>query len=251
MSGAGWIVPDWPAPPNVHALITTRGGGVSAGAYASMNPADHVGDDPAAVAANRALLCGQLPSAPVWLKQVHGAGVHRIVALDPIAPPEADASVSALPGAVCTVLTADCLPVLLCDAAGSVVAAAHAGWRGLCAGVLERAVEAMGVAPQAVLAYLGPAIGPRVFEVGGEVRDAFAAADPAAAAAFTPRSEPGKYLADIFLLARGRLRRAGVAQVYGGDACTVSDPQRFYSFRRDGATGRMAALIWLDPANPA
>lgn len=253
--GDAWIVPDWPAPPNVRAFITTRAGGVSVGPYASMNPADHVGDDPAAVAANRTLLQARLPNAPVWLKQVHGAGVHRIDTLDTRPPPEADASVSSLPGAVCTVLTADCLPVLFCDESGSVVAAAHAGWRGLCAGVLERTVAAMAVPPGEIMAYLGPAIGPDAFEVGAEVRAAFMAVDPAAAPAFVlvPRftesgmAEAPKYLADLYLLARQRLHRAGVTHVTGGDACTVSDPARFFSFRRDGATGRMAALVWLQP----
>lgn len=255
MSDKSWIVPDWPAPPHVRALITTREGGVSKGPYASMNPADHVGDDPASVRANRALLRAQLPGEPVWLKQVHGVGVHRVLTGEAVAPPEADASVSSLSGAVCVVLTADCLPVLFCDTAGTVVAAAHAGWRGLCAGVLEQTVESMQVAPGEIMAWLGPAIGPQAFEVGAEVREAFMAVDEAAAQAFisakpehgSRNAEQMKFLADIYLLARQRLARVGVRRVFGGGACTFNDPLRFYSFRRDGATGRMASLIWLQP----
>ncbi|MDP1683326.1 MAG: peptidoglycan editing factor PgeF [Burkholderiales bacterium] len=242
MKGAEWIVPDWPAPSNVRALITTRAGGVSTGPYASMNPADHVGDDPHAVAQNRALLRAALPSEPFWLKQVHG----DIVAEADVGPVEADACIARAAGQVCVVLTADCLPVLLCTVDGSVVGAAHAGWRGLCAGVLERTAAAMGVPGQQVLAYLGPAIGPRAFEVGPEVRESFMAQDASATAAFTPQAN-GKYLADLYLLARQRLARVGVTQVYGGGDCTYSDPERFFSYRRDGATGRMAALVWIAP----
>ena len=238
------ILPDWPAPANVRALITTRAGGVSVGAYASMNPADHVGDDPAAVQKNRELLRSLLPNAPHWLKQVHGSGVHLADAA-PSAIPEADASVSKTPCEVCVVLTADCLPVLLCDEAGSVVGVAHAGWRGLCHGVIERTVEAMGVPGARLLAYLGPAIGPQAFEVGDEVRAAFMAVDPIAAEAFQPGAQPGKWLADIYRLARQRLGKLGVSRVYGGQDCTFLDGQRFFSFRRDQATGRMASLIWL------
>lgn len=240
------IVPDWPAPPMVRALITTRSGGVSIGPYASMNPADHVGDTPDAVLRNRALLRRLLPNEPHWLKQVHGTAVYRAGAAANGIPPEADACVSATPGAVCVVLTADCLPVLLCDQAGTVVGVAHAGWRGLCAGVIERTVEAMNRPPEELLAYLGAAIGPKAFEVGGEVRDAFVALAPEATAAFAPAAVGGKWLADIYLLARQRLARAGVSRVYGGGDCTFTDGARFFSYRRDGATGRMAALIWLD-----
>ncbi|MEK6664617.1 MAG: peptidoglycan editing factor PgeF [Pseudomonadota bacterium] len=242
MKGVEWIVPDWPAPPNVRALITTRTGGVSLGPYASMNPADHVGDEPLAVAANRARLRAALPSEPFWLKQVHG----DLVAEAGSGPIEADASIARVAKQVCAVLTADCLPVLLCAADGSVVGAAHAGWRGLCAGVLERTVAAMGVPGQQVLAYLGPAIGPRAFEVGPEVREAFMALDDSAAAAFASQAN-GKYLADLYLLARQRLAKVGVTQVYGGGDCTYTDAARFFSYRRDGATGRMAALVWIDP----
>ncbi len=242
MKGAQWIMPDWPAPSNVRALITTRAGGVSTGPYASMNPADHVGDDPLAVVQNRALLRTALPSEPFWLKQVHGDAVAEVGS----GPVEADACIARVAKQVCAVLTADCLPVLFAARDGSVVGAAHAGWRGLCAGVLERTVAAMGVPEEQVLAYLGPAIGPRAFEVGPEVREAFMALDDTAAAAFAPQAN-GKYLADLYLLARQRLAKVGVTKVYGGGDCTYSDAERFFSYRRDGATGRMAALVWIDP----
>jgi YfiH family protein len=237
------IVPDWPAPASVRALITTRAGGVSAGPYASMNPADHVGDAPEAVARNRTLLRALLPNEPYWLKQVHGTGVAE--AGHGPGMPEADACISRVPNRVCVALTADCLPVFLCDMAGTVVGVAHAGWRGLHAGVIERTVAAMAVPGESLLAYLGPAIGPAAFEVGDEVRAAFMAADPAAAAAFAPGATGGKWLADIYTLARQRLGRLGVSRAYGGVDCTVSDAGRFFSYRRDGATGRMASLIWL------
>ncbi|PWB59092.1 MAG: peptidoglycan editing factor PgeF [Nitrosomonadales bacterium] len=241
-----FLIPDWPAPAHVQARVTTRRGGMSAAPYASLNLGDHVGDDPAAVAANRAQLRRCLPSEPLWLKQVHGSG---IVAADlAVGVPEADGSVSRQTDRICAVLTADCLPVLFCDRSGTVVAAAHAGWRGLADGVLEAAVRAMAVEPGEILAWLGPAIGPQAFEVGEEVRQIFMAHDPAAALAFMPGSSgsAGKWLADIYLLARQRLARAGVKQVFGGDFCTHTDAERFYSYRRDGMTGRMASLIWLD-----
>ena len=237
-----WITPEWDAPPNVRALMTTRNGGVSKGVYASMSLGDHVGDDFTHVARNRAILCGYLPGEPVWLKQVHGTAVIDAAAGQSGA--EADASVSRSVGAVCAVMTADCLPLLLCDAAGSVVAAAHAGWRGLAEGVIERTVAAMQVDPATVMAYLGAAIGPQAFEVGAEVRAAFVAQDAAAQQAFTPHSE-GKWLADIYLLARQRLARLGVEKICGGEYCTFTETERFYSYRRDGATGRMASLVWL------
>lgn len=244
-----WIVPEWPAPPRVRSLITTRHGGVSAGVYAGLNLGDHVGDDPALVAQNRAVLRAVLPAEPAWLRQVHGVAVADADAS--AGPVEADASTARRPGVVCAVLTADCLPVLLCDDAGSVVAAAHAGWRGLAAGVIEQTVRSMGVDPASLMAYLGPAIGPAAFEVGDEVRQVFVAADPAAQQAFTPSTQHSalgteKWLADIYLLARQRLQHLGVERVGGGGYCTHGDPQRFYSYRRDGATGRMASLIWLD-----
>lgn len=246
MSDKTWIVPDWPAPTRVRALVTTRGGGVSAAPYASLNLGDHVGDDPAAVAENRAVLRGALPAEPVWLNQVHGSGIVDADCASGI--PAADGSVARNAGTVCAVLTADCLPVLLCDRAGTVVAVAHAGWRGLAGGVVEAAVRAMDVDPVEVLAWLGPAIGPRAFEVGGEVRRIFVAQDPAAELAFVPQAGPpaDKWLADIYLLARQRLARIGVTRVFGGGLCTFSDAERFYSYRRDGVTGRMASAIWLD-----
>lgn len=239
----GLLYPDWPAPPNVRALVTTRKGGVSTGPYASLNLGDHVDDAPAAVARNRALLRCHLPAEPLWLKQVHGRGVAAADSATGI--PEADAAVARQPRKICAVLTADCLPVLFCDDKGAVVAAAHAGWRGLAGGVLEAAIDAMGVPPQRLLAWLGPAIGPQAFEVGGEVRDIFTAFDPAAALAFQPRGND-KWQADIFLLARQRLQKAGLTQIHGGGLCTVSDPEHFFSYRRDSVTGRMASLVWLE-----
>ena len=239
-----WIQPRWPAPSRVHALSTTRTGGCSHGPYDSLNLGTHVGDDPAHVLANRALLRGALPGEPCWLDQVHGTRV--VAAAEDEGVVEADAAFSRQSGRLCVVMTADCLPVLFCDRAGSVVAAAHAGWRGLHAGVLEATIAAMDVAPDQLIAWLGPAIGPDAFEVGDEVRSAFMEVDRAAEAAFRPSPAPGKWLADIYRLARQRLEGAGVGGIHGGDACTVGDPQRFFSYRRDGVTGRMASLIWLD-----
>jgi purine-nucleoside/S-methyl-5'-thioadenosine phosphorylase / adenosine deaminase len=238
-----WIAPEWPAPPRVRSLITTRNGGVSGGAHASFNLGLSAGDNAKSVAANRAILRQLLPREPAWLRQVHGA---RVVVADGLAEtPHADASVAHDAGTVCTVMIADCLPVLLCNTHGNVVAIAHAGWRGLSSGVVENTVAAMDVAAEDVLAYLGPAIGPSAFEVGADVRDAFLAADPGAGDAFTPYRE-GKWRADLFVLARRRLARCGVKQIYGGGLCTYRDAARFYSYRRDRTTGRMAALIWLD-----
>ncbi|BBP03923.1 laccase domain protein [Sulfuriferula plumbiphila] len=245
-----WIVPDWPASAQVRALVTTRAGGVSTAPYAGLNLGDHVGDDPARVAQNRTILRASLPAEPVWLKQVHGIAVFD--ADSGIASTEADASVTRQAGPVCAVLTADCLPVLFCDRDGSVVAAAHAGWRGLVGGVLEATAAAMQVPADSVMAWLGPAIGAQAFEVGDEVREAFVAVQPEASAAFVAQRR-GKWLADIYALARLRLQRIGVTRIYGGGACTYSEPVRFYSYRRDGATGRMASLIWLqrDGTKPA
>jgi hypothetical protein len=236
------ILPDWPALPRVKSLMTTRQGGVSSAPWASLNLGDHVGDNPAHVAANRARLREQLPAEPGWLRQVHSA---RVVELGRDANPEADASFTREKGRVCAVLTADCLPVLFCDRAGSVVAAAHAGWRGLADGVLEATVAAMQVPPGEILAWMGAAIGPQAFEVGDEVRQAFAGRHAEAAAAFVPQPTPGKWLADIYQLARIRLGHAGVQAVYGGGRCTFSEAESFYSYRRDGVTGRMASLVWL------
>jgi YfiH family protein len=237
------IEPDWPAPPNVMALQTTRNGGVSVAPYNSFNLGDHVGDAPMAVAQNRQLLSSLLPSEPVWLKQVHGTGVIDTAAAG-CGVVEADVCIARNKGAVCVVMTADCLPLLLCDDTGGVVAAVHAGWRGLCEGVIEQAVQAMNVPPQRLMAWLGPAIGPQAFEVGAEVRAAFIEQQPQAAAAFV--SEPsGKYLADLYQLARQRLNALGVSRIHGGGLCTYTDSERFFSYRRDGATGRMGTFIWL------
>jgi YfiH family protein len=240
-----FIKPDWPAPGSVQALVTTRTGGVSQPPYDSFNLGDHVGDDPAAVARNRKILRTFLPAEPKWLKQVHGTIVTHADNLD--APIKADASVALATGTVCAVLTADCLPVLFCDRKGTRVAAAHAGWRGLAAGVLEASLTALQSDPDELIAWLGPAIGPQAFEVGEEVREVFVRDLPEAATAFVP-GQPGKWLADIYELAHLRLARAGVREVYGGGFCTYTDADRFYSFRRDKTTGRMASLIWLEGA---
>lgn len=239
-----FIIPDWPAPANVRAAATTRAGGVSRAPYDSLNLALHVGDDPAAVATNRARLREQLrlPADPFWLRQVHGIRVVDAALAE--SETEADGSFAAAPGKVCAVLTADCLPVLLCDRQGSRVAALHAGWRGLVSGIIEAGIGALQAHPSELLAWLGPAIGLEQFEVGAEVRAAFMMADVRAETAFHPLAS-GKYLADLYLLARARLARAGVSAVYGGTDCTVSSRERFYSYRRDGVTGRMASLIWL------
>ncbi len=234
----------WPAPARVRTLVTTRDGGVSLAPYASLNLGQHVGDDPAAVAENRARLRACLPAEPFWLNQVHGIGVQEACADAPDVPPDADAGFTRQPGVVCAVMTADCLPVLLTDRSGSVVAAAHAGWRGLCNGIIEATIARMAVPANDILAWLGPAIGPDAFEVGPEVRAAFMAHDPTAASAFAAIPD-GKYLADIYLLARQRLNACGVTEVHGGDACTVTERERYFSYRRDGRTGRMASLIWL------
>ena len=243
MSAHGWIVPDWPAPPRVRALITTRAGGASRGAYAGLNLGLGSGDDAETVARNRASLRQRLPAEPLWLRQVHGTTVVEADTADD--DPEADAALARRKGRVCAVLTADCLPLLLCDEAGTVVAAVHAGWRGLRAGVIEQTLRAMDRPSQALLAYLGPAIGPAAYEVGAEVRQAFVEADAEADTAFAP-GKSGKFYADLYALARLRLARSGVARVYGGGYCTYTERERFYSYRRDGATGRMASLIWME-----
>jgi YfiH family protein len=241
----GLLQPDWDLPGGVGALLTTREGGQSRGVFASFNLGGHVGDDPLTVAANRARLRSFLPADPLWLNQVHGAAVADADVSEGV--PEADAVLARSSRRVCAVQTADCLPVLLCDDDASVVAATHAGWRGLAAGVLENTVRGMGVPPQRVRAWLGPAIGPQAFEVGDEVRAAFVTDDPEAAAAFVACPVAGKWLADLFLLARRRLAAAGVDRISGGGVCTVSAPQRFYSYRRDGVTGRFASMVWLEP----
>jgi YfiH family protein len=236
---------DWPAPAAVSAVFTDRQGGVSRGPYAGFNLGLRSGDDAAAVLENRRRLRAALalPGDPAWLRQVHGA--RAVAAPLAEAEPAADASYTREPGVACAILTADCLPVLFCSDDGAVVGAAHAGWRGLAGGVLEATVAAMGVAPARLLAWLGPAIGPQSFEVGQDVFEAFAGDDAGAAAAFVATATPGKFHADLFALARRRLSRAGVERQYGGGIDTCSNPSRFFSFRRDGVTGRQAALIWL------
>ncbi len=238
------IVPDWPAPARVRALGTTRQGGISSPPFAWLNLADHVGDDPACVAENRRrlVLGAGLPAEPAWLEQVHGTDVVDAGIIT--APVAADAAFTRQPGRPCVVMTADCLPVLLCDRAGTVVAAAHAGWRGLVGGVIGATVARMATPPAALLAWLGPAIGPRAFEVGEEVRAAFLALDAGNADCFQP-SPAGRWLADLYGLARRQLCALGIGAVSGGDLCTVSDAERFFSYRRDRHTGRMATLIWL------
>jgi len=238
------IVPEWPMPKGVAACSSTRTGGVSEGAWESLNLGAHCGDDLNHVEENRKRLfaAGQLPSKPVWLEQVHGTAVLSLTG-EPYDSKRADASYSNTPGTVCAVMTADCLPVLFCNRAGTEVAAAHAGWRGLCAGVLEETVACFADSADNILAWLGPAIGPQAFEVGPEVREAFMAHDPQAEHAFRPAGE--KYMADIYQLARQRLTHLGINHIYGGDRCTFTEKDDFFSYRRDKTTGRMASFIWL------
>jgi len=238
-----WIVPEWPAPICVKALITTRVGGFSGGRYASFNLGDHVGDEPLLVRQNRELLRNYLPDEPKWLKQVHGTRVANADAPDTSA--EADACITRNQNKPCAILSADCLPLLLCDARGSVVAAAHCGWRGLAAGIIEKTVSEMHAAPESLFAYFGPAISAKAYQVGAEVRDAFGHEDACTQQAFAARAR-GKWLADLYLLARTRLNRIGVKEIYGGNFCTYTDSLRFFSHRRDHTTGRMASLIWLE-----
>lgn len=239
---AFWIEPDWPAPRGVRAASTLRSGGFSQGAYAGLNLGAHVEDDPAHVAANRRLLgeALNLPAEPLWLHQVHGAGV---IDADKSASLTGDAAVTRRAGVVCAVMTADCLPILLCDRSGSCVAAVHAGWRGLAGGVVEAAVAALDGTD--LMAWLGPAIGPEAFEVGEDVRRVFCDRSGDCSSAFS-RTSGDRWRADLYEIARRVLRRAGVREVYGGGCCTHSDPERFYSYRRDGRTGRMATLIWRE-----
>ena len=237
-----WIVPEWPAAGRVRSLVTTRAGGVSSGAFSSLNLSARVGDDPDCVARNRAILGACLPAEPAWMKQVHGTAV-----VDPeraTSETEADAAVTRRSRCVCVVTTADCLPVFLSERAGRVAGIAHAGWRGLAGGILENTVRAMDAPPEDLIAYIGPGIGARRYEVGEEVRAAFVKIHPGAASSFSPARD-GKYFADLYALARGRLAAAGVAEIHGGGFCTASD-ERFFSFRRDRTTGRMANLIWLE-----
>jgi len=251
------ILPNWPQPANVKAFFTTRAGGVSENTdlaeFASLNLGRSAGDAAAAIDANRRRVSALLPRPPKWLNQVHGS---RVVIADDVVnlseDVEADAIATSTANIPCAVMVADCLCVLFCDDAGQHVAAAHAGWRGLAAGVLENTVAAMQVPPAAIMAWLGPAIGPTAFEVGDDVRAAFVSRDPAAAACFVPRSSdhPNKFMADIYALARLSLTRVGVTRVYGGEFCTVSDASRFFSYRREGnsgrKTGRMAGIIWIE-----
>jgi hypothetical protein len=239
-----YIVPDWPAPRRVRALSTTRRGGFSQPPFDGFNLGMHVGDDACSVAANRAQLTrdASLPGVPGWLNQVHGNRV--IMAQEGPVTAAADGAIAVVAGRVCVAMTADCLPVLLCDRKGTRVGVAHAGWRGLVKGVLGAAVTAMQCAPEEIMAWLGPAIGPDAFEVGDEVRRAFLARSPATGRCFRP-SPPGRWLADLYGLARLQLQSLGVGAIYGGGWCTCSDPERFFSYRRDGVTGRMATLIWL------
>jgi YfiH family protein len=245
--------PAWPVAPSVHALITTRAGGVSRGPFdapgggGGLNLGIAAGDSPAAVRANRERLRAHLPADPRWLKQVHGA---TVVCADDVAQPvEADASFTTQPGTVCAVLVADCMPVLLADSAGRGVAIAHAGWRGLAAGLVQRTAQALRVAlgdrGAELVAYLGPAIGPDHFVVGAEVLEAMTRSLSRAADAFRPAGD--KYYADLFLLGRQALAQVHVTRVYGGGDCTYADPERFYSYRRDRVTGRQAGLVWLGP----
>ena len=254
MISLDFIVPNWPAPAGVHALQTKRNGGYSLAPFSSLNFGNHVKDNPMHVAQNRQLLSQFLPSEPVWLNQEHGIAVvdaANTSCVDINCIPSADASFTTSKNTVCVTMTADCLPVLLCDKAGSVVAAVHAGWRGLCDGVLEASVHevcrAAQIKPADLMAWLGPAIGPNVFEVGAEVRAQFVEKDNNAASAFKPQND--KFLANIYLLATQRLNNLGVTHIYGGghgeDFCTFTEEQHFFSYRRDGDTGRMATLIWL------
>ncbi|WP_348748665.1 peptidoglycan editing factor PgeF [Pseudomonas rhodesiae] len=237
-----WLIPDWPAPAQVNACVTTRAGGVSLAPFDSLNLGDHVEDSLEAVLENRRRLSQTFDIQPAWLRQVHGVNV---VKADPGRTLEADGCWTDTPGIACTSMTADCLPALFCNRAGTRVAAAHAGWRGLAAGVLEATVDSLAVGPADILVWLGPAIGPQAFEVGPEVREVFMQQLPATAQAFVPSRNPGKFMADIYQLARLRLATRGITAVYGGGLCTVTDP-RFFSYRRSPRTGRFASLIWLE-----
>ncbi|MGG4610475.1 purine nucleoside phosphorylase YfiH [Providencia sp. Me31A] len=238
------IFPDWPQPKNVASCSTTRAGGVSLPPFNSLNLGDHVGDDPNAVSENRQYLekLAQLPQQPVWLEQVHGTHVLHLDGNE-VLNKQADAVYSDQVGQVCAIMTADCLPVLFCNKAGTEVAAAHAGWRGLCHGVLENTISQFISPKNEIMAWLGPAIGAKKFEVGAEVKDAFVNQSTDLASAFI--SYNNKYLADIYLLARKKIQAAGIRSIYGGDFCTVTDANRFFSYRREGKTGRMASLIWV------
>ncbi len=250
------MVPDWPVPSAVRSVCTTRTGGVSTGRYASLNLGDHVGDAPTAVSTNRQRLQAVIGARPVFLQQVHGFRVEPLTHSS-VDGAQADACVTAASGLACTVMVADCLPVLFAATDGSCVGAAHAGWRGLAAGVLERTADLFlpataaavpAAASAGVCVWLGPCIGPRAFEVGDDVRAAMLATLPASVQCFHAGQRPGRWLADLPALARLRLAARGIMQVYGNDGtddwCTVRNPSRFFSHRRDGVSGRLAACIW-------
>jgi YfiH family protein len=240
------FVPAWPVPATVAAFITYRSGGCSTGPYASNNFGTHVGDDPRAVADNRRRLCAGLAiPEPCWLEQVHGTALVEADTITGI--PIADGNFSRRSGSVCAVMTADCLPLLLCDSAGAQVAAVHCGWRGLAAGMIPRSIAQFSAAPAQLFAFLGPAISGEYYEVGCEVRDALANELGGAAESFSRpvADKPGHFLVDLYSVARTQLKAAGVSQIYGGDRCTFAEADQFFSYRRDGVTGRMASMIWL------
>ena len=242
-----FIYPDWPAPVHVKAVTTTRNGGFSVGPYASFNLSNLVGDEPGNVKRNRALLRDvlKLPAEPWWLTQVHGSRV--IDAFDAGPGEEADGCVTGTGGVVCAVLTADCLPIFLCDRRSTRIGVLHAGWRGLAAGVIEEGLRKIHIPPANLLAWLGPAIGPSAYEVGDDVRKVFVSQDMETAESFTPiPNRPGRWLADLYNIARLRLRSQGVQAIFGGLRCTLRERNLFYSHRRDGTCGRMASIIWLD-----
>lgn len=241
---ADWVEPEWPAPDHVRAISTTRGGGCSRAPYVSLNLGDHVGDRTDAVAANRRMLGERLglEDSPRWLNQVHGNVI--VSAEEVVTPVSADGAIASVPNVVCAVMTADCLPILLCDVTGAHIAAVHGGWRGLAGGVIEAAIAAFvarGVDPRKLLCWLGPAIGPGAYEVGQAVRDALHGGEDKDA---LTRNSAGRWQLDLYMLARMRLRQCGVTQTFGGDFCTYTDSERFFSHRRDGVCGRQASLIW-------
>jgi len=240
-----WLQADWPAPDFIKAGTTLRQGGVSKGAYASFNLATHVGDELAAVEENRVILTQGLnaPDAPQWLEQIHST--KAVLLPNEEAIPKADASYTLKENVVCAVMTADCLPLLITDKHGSCVAAIHAGWRGLCDGIIEATIKKLPTEPESLLVWLGPAIGADVYEIGEEVYDAFIHGDNKAKQAFTSVSE-GHWLFDIYQLAKYRLHKMGIKQIYGGDHCTLSEEEEFFSYRRDNVTGRMASMIWIE-----
>ncbi len=236
-----FITPDWPAPSNVCTMQTTRTGGISLAPFDSLNLGNHVNDDPLHVAHNRQLLAPYVPTEPVWMNQVHGIRVLDAAKSNCIE--SADAAFTKQSYVVCVTMTADCLPVLICDEKGTTVAAVHAGWRSLCDGIIEATVKAMTESPDQLMAWLGPAIGPDAFEVGAEVRAQFIEKDADAASAFKVSGD--RYLGNLYTIAKQRLNQLGVTKIYGGGLCTYNDASRFFSYRRDGVTGRMATLIWL------